>query len=360
MRKALKYIFFPIFCVFGLQAGAQVVPLDTIGFSRENWTRMEGEFVRQVQPRDSILIGDQIEYGFILENLEDGVILGSQPYKETFDVTKDWEFTIVGRKPQGAGTPDLIDVEGTIRLALFEEGQCKLPPIIVGRVFPSGEIDTVYFDPIVVDVKTIPLDVENFEVHPMTGPIDTPFNWAEFIYTLKELWAAFISILPWLLIARWVIILIIVGICVKLIYERKSHPSFAAPREPAHIVALRKLDTLRSNALWVPEKQKMFYTGVTDALREYISYRYGISAMEMTSAELFNEMKNLEGVTSDQLSQIKELFETADFVKFAKFVASDEDNASAVPRAVRFVTETYQIELEKQQDSASEEVKDKK
>jgi hypothetical protein len=110
----------------------------------------------------------------------------------------------------------------------------------------------------------------------------------------------------------------------------------------------------------VPEKQKMFYTGVTDALREYISYRYGISAMEMTSAELFNEMKNLEGVTSDQLSQIKELFETADFVKFAKFVASDEDNASAVPRAVRFVTETYQIELEKQQDSASEEVKDKK
>jgi hypothetical protein len=78
--------------------------------------------------------------------------------------------------------------------------------------------------------------------------------------------------------------------------------------------------------------------------------------MEMTSGELFNEMKNVEELTPEQIAQIKDLFETADFVKFAKFVASDEDNASAVPKAVRFVTETYQTELEKD----SEEVEDKK
>ncbi|MBR0361054.1 MAG: hypothetical protein IIX35_01595, partial [Paraprevotella sp.] len=38
---------------------------------------------------------------------------------------------------------------------------------------------------------------------------------------------------------------------------------------------------------WVPEKQKAFYSGITDALREYIAARYGISAMEMTTAEIF-------------------------------------------------------------------------
>ena len=361
MRKALIYFIFPLIFAASSNLVAQTVLLDTTNIPRDRWKNMKGEFVRQVQPRDSILIGDQVEYGFRMEGLEDGVIIGTPPFEKALsDVTRKWEVKEVARRPQGAGKPDLIDVEGNIRIALFEEGECKLPPIYLGRVFPSGEIDTVFFDPIVVDVRTIPIDIEEFEPHPMTGPIDTPFNWDEFVYTLKEIWAAFIEMLPWLMIAKWVIILIVAGVCINLIIKRRKDPSFAASREPAHIVALRKLDVLRSNALWVPEKQKMFYTGVTDALREYISVRYGISAMEMTTAELFNEIKGVEGVSSEQIVQIKELFETADFVKFAKFVASDEDNASAVPRAVRFVTETYQTELENLQENTSEEVVNKK
>ena len=35
-------------------------------------------------------------------------------------------------------------------------------------------------------------------------------------------------------------------------------------KEPAHITALRKMDKFRSNKYWVPEKQKQFYSGVTD------------------------------------------------------------------------------------------------
>jgi hypothetical protein len=249
----------------------------------------------------------------------------------------------------------LLDIEASIGLALFDEGQIKLPPIIVGRVFPSGKIDTVFFDPMMIEVKTMPID-STFQRHPMKPLVETPFNWDEFVYTVKELWVAFVALLPWLILAKWVLVLIVAGLCIWLISERNATSQKTVVREPAHIVALRKLDTYRSNALWVPERQKDFYTGVTDALREYISGRYGISAMEMTSGELFNEMKNVEELTPEQIAQIKDLFETADFVKFAKFVASDEDNASAVPKAVRFVTETYQTELEKD----SEEVEDKK
>ena len=356
MRKALIYLIFPLLCAFGLQSGAQVVPMDTTGIPRDRWMNMKGEFVRQVQPRDSILIGDQIEYGFRMEGLEDGTVLGYLPFAETsLDVTHDWEPKIVSRRSQGEGRPDLLDIEASIGLALFDEGQKKLPPIIVGRVFPSGKIDTVFFDPVMVEVKTMPID-STFQRHPMMPLVETPFNWDEFVYTVKEFWAAFVSLLPWLLLGKWAIILLVAGFCIWLISERKGVAGLTVVREPAHIVALRKLDTYRSNALWVPEKQKDFYTGVTDALREYISRRYGIRAMEITSGELFAEMKNIEDITPDQITQIRELFETADFVKFAKFVASDEDNASAVPKAVRFVTETYQTELEK----STEELEEKK
>ena len=44
-----------------------------------------------------------------------------------------------------------------------------------------------------------------------------------------------------------------------------------------------------------------------------------------------------------------ELFERADFVKFAKFTASDEDNAAVLPMAVKFVTSTYQADVEREE-----------
>ena len=66
--------------------------------------------------------------------------------------------------------------------------------------------------------------------------------------------------------------------------------------------------------------------------------------MEMTTAEIFEDMKATDA-PDELLGELKELFERADFVKFAKFVASDEDNASTLPLAVRFVTATYQAEI---------------
>ena len=101
--------------------------------------------------------------------------------------------------------------------------------------------------------------------------------------------------------------------------------------------------------MWAPEKQKAFYSGVTDTLREYMSERYGIGAMEMTTAEIFDEMKSVDA-PKELVQETKELFERADFVKFAKYVASDDDNAAALPVAVRFVTETYQAEIETESD----------
>ena len=76
-----------------------------------------------------------------------------------------------------------------------------------------------------------------------------------------------------------------------------------------------------------------------------MSERYGIGAMEMTTAELFDDLKDTE-VSKELASELRDLFDRADFVKFAKFTASDEDNAAALPVAVRFVTETYQADVE--------------
>ena len=147
-------------------------------------------------------------------------------------------------------------------------------------------------------------------------------------------------------------LLIILAVCLIIMYRRKDDPA-SVRKDPPHIVALRRLDQYRGNKLWTPEKQKTFYSGVTDTLREYIASRYGISAMEMTTAEIFADMKDTD-VPKELLSEIQSLFERADFVKFAKYVASDDDNASVLPLAVRFVTETYQTEVEKESEGSND------
>ena len=112
-------------------------------------------------------------------------------------------------------------------------------------------------------------------------------------------------------------------------------------------MALRKLDKFRGSEYWAPTRQKAFYSGVTDALREYIAARYGVGALEMTTAEIFDGLKGTD-LTPELYNELKELFERADFIKFAKHTATDEENATVLPLAVRFVTTTYQAEVEQE------------
>jgi hypothetical protein len=362
MRKALIYLLLPILCATASIAAAQSPDAAVEGIPTDRWIHMDGEFMRKLQKRDSILIGDQMEYGFRLEGLEDGSVLVFPKLDDSFlEQITEWDSKILDRRSQGKGRPDLLDIEASITVAAFEEGDYILPPIIIGRVSPSGQVDTLYFDPIdTIKVMTVPMDTATFVRHGMKDIIAVPYNWEEFLYDLNKLWNHIKEhLLVWLILGKWLIILAGVGYCIWRIIEKKVEPVNAYVNEPAHIVALRKLDGLRSNAMWVPERQKAFYSGLTDALREYISRRYGIGALEMTTAELFDEMK-VTDLSVEQPDELHDLFVRADFVKFAKYVASDEDNAATVPVAVRFVTQSYQDELAAKQEQVDEDVEMKK
>ena len=134
-----------------------------------------------------------------------------------------------------------------------------------------------------------------------------------------------------------------------ILQARRRGADAPKPDDPPHIVALRALDKYRGNKYWAPERQKVFYSGVTDALREYMAARYGVSALERTTAEIFDDLRATD-VPEDLYKEMKELFEVSDFVKFAKLTVPEEDAAKVVPAAVRFVTGTYQREIEKEEE----------
>ena len=158
--------------------------------------------------------------------------------------------------------------------------------------------------------------------------------------------------LPW--IGGVLLLAALTALLVWWLRRRRSDAAATAHKDPAYIVALRELDKWRGDKFWAPDKQKAYYSGITDALKTYIEDRFGVDAPEMTTAELFDALKGAEDLPADLREELRGVFECADFVKFAKHVASDEDNARALPTAVRFVTSTYQTVLEEEQKTGDE------
>lgn len=285
-------------------------------------------FLEPQQKRDSVLIADQFRYGVLLENLEEGTPV-SLP---EFQLEKDAPLEILGswqldstRISKRKEQPARYNIKASLLLTAFMGGTYELPeiPVLVGT-------DTLVFkaaEPL--EVKELPIDMESFQAHDIKPQVKFP-------YTFKELF-------PWI-IGVYLIGMIIAALILWLKYRSRKQSEEQAIKEPAHIRALRKLDEYRGEKFWKPEQQKTFYSGVTDALREYIAARYEVGAMEMTTAEIFQDLKDTD-IPEDLYQEMKALFERADFVKFAKYTAPDQENAKVLPQAVRFVTSTYQQEI---------------
>ena len=320
MRKALIYIMLMFLSVMASAQGKVV--------------QMGPSFIQQLQERDSVLIADQLFYGFELKQVEEGTQFAFPQVEDTLmtniRIVKPWQMDTVKASKARKGQPRMLDLKGGITITSFDEGIYYLPPLAVQRMSKDGVLDTLVFEPQRVEIKTMPVDTATFQPHDIKGVIKYPVTFAE--------------VAPWVAGGLVLVGLIVLVVWLMIRYRRSHDPEYVK-KDPAHIVALRKLDKYRGSKMWAPPMQKAFYSGITDTLREYIAARYDIGAMEMTTAEIFKDMKQTDA-PSDLQEELKDLFERADFVKFAKFTASDEDNAKALPVAVRFVTSTYQAEIE--------------
>ncbi|MBP9987751.1 MAG: hypothetical protein KBT44_07510 [Bacteroidales bacterium] len=287
--------------------------------------------------RDTILIGDQIEWiiplqlkegeKFFLEDI-------ANPPAQGVEVIKGLEIDTLSSKK------GLLDIQGRVILTSFDSGSYFLPPLIAMIERTSGKIDTLYMEGPTLEVTTVPIDTATYVIKDIKGQIRYPL-------TFKE-------VLPWaglaLLLAAAIYALVRF---IKL--RRENRTFFGRPivKDPPHIVALRSLDKIRRQKLWQNDKQKQFYTEVTDTLRQYVADRYDIVAMERPSAEMLADLKK-QDIDARMFEDIEKMFGTADLVKFAKFQASAEENEEVIPTAVRFVNTTYLSELDSEAEEKEE------
>ncbi len=305
--------------------------------------RADGVFLRHMQDRDTVLVGDRLQYGVRMNSVPDGTallmpeIVPGSGAGDSLEVTGGWVYDTL--KITGRGEKASRDMEVFMEIVPFEAGSYLLPPLSLVRVDPENRPDTLSFDPVMLEVKEIQIDTAAYVPHDIRPQVKYPLTAGEVFPWICVIWAAaLLAILCW---------------AIPAMLKGRRGGTAVKSSDPPHIVALRRLDTLRGNRYWVPDKQKLLYAGATDALREYISARYGFGAKEMTTAEIFPELKKA-GIPADIYDGVKTLFENSDMVKFAKAVMPDEYNAKVVPVAVRFVTETYRADVEEEENVKKE------
>lgn len=225
------------------------------------------------------------------------------------------------------GRRSLITQEYTV--TSFDSALYYLPPmkvIVDSKPYLSKAL--------ALKVYSIPVDT----LHPdqFFGPktvMQAPFAWEDW----------YVAIACVLLFAPLLLLLIYL---VKRIRDNKPiiRKVKVEAKLPPHQLAIQEIERIKNEKVWQKGLSKEYYTELTDAIRTYIKNRFAFNALEMTSSEIIDKLLEMED--KEAIKDLRELFLTADLVKFAKHNPMMNENDANLINAIDFVNETKEKEDE--------------
>ncbi len=205
----------------------------------------------------------------------------------------------------------------------FDDTLYYIPPFEVdvdGKKYSTNNLALKVFT---VDVDTTKLD----QFFGPKGVQDNPFMWEDWqlIFWLSML-VLILSVIVYYLFIRLKDnkpVIISVKVIKKLLPHQK---------------AMKEIEQIKADKMVASDNQKEYYTKLTDTIRKYIEERYGFNAMEMTSGEIIERLTNAKDMTA--LDELRNLFTTADLVKFAKYSTLINENDMNLVNAIDFINST--------------------
>lgn len=185
-------------------------------------------------------------------------------------------------------------------------------------------------------LKVYSMPVDTLHPDQFFGPktvMQAPFAWEDWYVTI----ACVLLFVPFLLLLIYL---------VKRIRDNKPiiRKVKVEPKLPPHQLAMQEIERIKNEKVWQKGEPKEYYTELTDTLRVYIKERFGFNALEMTSSEIIDKL--LEMKDKEAISDLRELFQTADLVKFAKHNPMMNENDANLINAIDFINETKEKEDE--------------
>lgn len=294
-----------------------------------------GQDVKITSSFDStrIFIGDQIKYTITVEKPA-GLSLHLPVFKDT--ISKNIEII------SGPKTDSTSVANGRTRIihkyliTSFDSGRYQVKPVFV-ETRNQGGLKRFYSDYSLLEVlkfRVAPADTTK-KIFDIVAPYRAPL-------TLVE-------ILPWILLAVLLgLIVWAVMWYIKTHKKSETETEIFIPKDPAHIIAFRELENLKSEELWQKGEVKKYYTRLTEILRQYLENRYRVFSLELTTSETLDALVKTGFKKNGSYNDLKSVLTGADLVKFAKYNPVSEENESHFQTSWNFVTAT------KEDDGATE------
>lgn len=284
-------------------------------------TQAQGVFVEQKIDSVGIFIGQQAHVTVAVTAGKEAKIAFPEWKPQTYLVPGVEILAIEGDTANA--DDDQQRISRRLTITSFDEKIYALPPVEVkvdGKPY-QGE-------PLALKVVTVDVDtLHPNQFFPPKDVQDNPFLWSE--------WRPFL----------WLSVLV-VALCVLafwlLMRLKDNKPIITSIRIVKKILphqrAMKAIEQMKAERMTASEDQKEYYTRLTDTLRQYINERFGFNAMEMTTPEIIYNLQQ----TGDQtmIGELKELFETADLVKFAKYSTLMGENDLNLVNAINFIDQT--------------------
>ncbi len=208
-------------------------------------------------------------------------------------------------------------------LTSFDDTLYYLPPF-------KAVVDGKEYEAKALALKVVAPDVDiehPDQFFPPKGLQNNPFQWREWV---RPFWMSVLLILLCLLLYY---LLIRLGdnkpIVARIRFVKKVLP---------HKKAINVINKLKAKTLNTDADQKAYYTTLVDTLRTYLKERFGFNAMEMTSSEIIERLKQEED--TEKIAELQELFQTADLVKFAKYSTEINEKDRDLESVVEFIETT--------------------
>jgi hypothetical protein len=288
-----------------------------------------------------IYIGDQIFYTITIDQ-PSGLKLQLKPLKDT--LCKNIEIVSGPRLDTTVSGDNRLRINSKYLITAFDSGFYQVPPAFA-EIINIGGIRRFYsgYSPLeVIRVKIAPQDT-SAKIFDIIKPYKAPV-------TLSE-------ILPWTLLAI-VAAALVWGIIILIRKLKKSQksPEPVINSDPAHVIAFRDLEKLKQEQLWQKGEVKMYYSRLTEILRQYLENRYGVCSLEMTTSETLEALVRSGFRKDESYSDLKTILNGSDLVKFAKYKPEPSENEIHFENSWKFV-ETTRV---KEEPSASAGLNEKK
>ena len=180
-----------------------------------------------------------------------------------------------------------IQLFQTLKFTCFDSGFYTIPPLrFYYRNLPDTTTRYAESEIQILTVHTIHVDTTQ-AIKPIKGPVKVPFSILEY--------------LPWI-IAGLLFIAVAVFLIFYYIKRKQGEPIFTlrpAVKYKPHELALMELSKLKVKKLWQAGKPKEYHTELTDILRKYLENQFKLLAMESTSAEIMDDLKEKTGGFKD-------------------------------------------------------------